>query len=86
MRKLGLALALSGFSGSTALAVPLEGTKTVRLHPAEGEPIPVAEVTFFLKSDETYSLRYDDTLFTDHFLSMRPVTEGDLEEADTDSY
>ena len=72
MGKLGLALVLSGFSGSAVLAAPLEGTKTVLLHPAKGEPIPVAEVTFLPKSEEGYSLRYDDTLFTDHFLSMRP--------------
>lgn len=32
----------------------------------------VAEVSFLTGSDGAYSLTYDDTLLTDHFLSMRP--------------
>jgi len=57
---------------SLASAGPLEGNKTVLLHPAEGEPIPIGEVAFGAGQDGAYALRYDDSLFTDHFLSMRP--------------
>ena len=72
VRKLGFALVLTGLFGPAAFAGSLEGTKTIRLHPVDGEPITVAEVAFLAGSDGTYSLRYDDTLFADHFLSMRP--------------
>jgi len=72
IRNFGLALCFTGFLMPAVLAGPLEGTKAIHLHPADGDPIKVAEVTFLAKSDGAYSLRYDDTLFTDHFLSMRP--------------
>jgi len=70
--KLVFAVFLAGLSIPVARAEPLAGTKTIRLHPVDGEPITVGEVTFREGTDAGYTLTYDDTLFTDHFLSMRP--------------
>ena len=72
MRKAGIAIAAMAMGTASAVAGSLEGTKTVRLHPAEGDPITVARVTFHAESEGGYTLSYDDSLFTDHFLSMRP--------------
>lgn len=44
--------------------------KTIILHPAEGESIPVAKVMF--SDDGTYRIDWDDSRFGDFFLSMRP--------------
>ena len=49
---------------------PIAGEKTVLLHPAEGDPIAVAEVTF--AGDGGYKVVWDDSKFGDFFLSMRP--------------
>ena len=72
LKKFSIALFLNGFATFGVMAGPLEGSKTIRLHPADGDPIKVAQITFLKGSDTAYSLSYDDTLFTDHFLSMRP--------------
>ena len=72
MRKAGIAILALAIGTGSALAGPVDGTKTIRLHPAEGEPITVAQVIFGEGAEGGYTITYDDSLFTDHFLSMRP--------------
>jgi hypothetical protein len=68
-----------GFSVGISSAQAFEGNKTIRLHPADGEPLTIGQVSFDASASGKYVLSYDDTLFTDHFLSMRPFKclEGD---------
>jgi len=68
---LSLFLALSAV---TAKASPIsDGTRDVVLHPANGDPITIAKVTFVPDGEEyRYAINWNDELFADHFLSMRP--------------
>jgi len=57
--------------GTQAWADPLEGTKSVKLVPSDGDPIEIASVTFS-GAGGGYQITMNDVVFTDHFLSMRP--------------
>jgi hypothetical protein len=62
-----------GFSVSPALANPFSGERDVMLHSGEGSPIKVAQIAFQPSGDAAqYKITWDDSVFSDHFLSMRP--------------
>ena len=47
-----------------------DSARTIRLHPAEGDAIALG--TLSTGPDGTFSIDWEDNLFADHFLSMRP--------------
>jgi hypothetical protein len=55
--------------GGTAQALPL-GKKSIVLQGGDGAEVQLGSVTF--ADDGSYSVQLDDSLFGDHFLSMRP--------------
>lgn len=61
-------LSLSGL----AQAWDMSGTRTVYLHPREGEAIPIGQVSFSPEGDrQRFTLKMDHGRFGDFFLSMR---------------
>ncbi|UWR21893.1 hypothetical protein [Sulfitobacter sp. S190] len=56
--------------GAIGFAAAAEQTKTVNLEDAEGNRIAIA--TLDLAPDGTYAVEMNDTVFANHFLSMRP--------------
>lgn len=65
------ALLLAG-CGTIAHAWELEGSKTILLHPKDGDPIPVGSVTFKPEAGHVrFDIRFDYTRFDSYFLSMR---------------
>jgi len=61
------------FMASSVSAEPLSGVRDVLLHSADEAPMRVARISFEPADDgAAYSIEWDDTVFEDHFLSMRP--------------
>ncbi len=61
-------------------ALAFEGEKTVYAERADGEPIAIGTVTFTPDGDAlTYSFDLDETVLSEHFLSMRPFKCLDLD-------
>ena len=66
---------------STQGGVPLafEGEKTVYAEPADGEPIAIGKVTFSASGEGLdYAFDLDESVLSEHFLSMRPFKCLDL--------
>lgn len=73
MRKTFGIVAGLGFYASAAFAEPLSGLRDVVLHSGDGATIKVAQIMFEPSGDAAqYSIEWNDAVFTDHFLSMRP--------------
>ncbi len=54
-------------------AAAFEGEKTIYAEPASGEPIALGKVTFSPNGDEIdYQFDLDESVLSEHFLSMRP--------------
>jgi hypothetical protein len=67
-----LALLLAFAPAAVAAELP-SGVKTIRLVPAAGAPINLGTVSFAGEGPaRTITVRFDESLFHDHFLSMRP--------------
>lgn len=73
-RLASVCLALAwGFQPGHVQAVSLEGEKTISLIDQAGERYPVAQVVFTpADAGSRYEIIWQDGVFADHFLSMRP--------------
>ncbi|MGI9500237.1 MAG: hypothetical protein ACR2P3_09375 [Geminicoccaceae bacterium] len=75
-----ISLALSLFSLSTLEAVAFEGTKTIYAVLADDTRIVIGKIDFEPEGDAvTYSCDLDESVFSEHFLSMRPFKCLDLD-------
>ncbi len=62
------------------VASAFEGEKTVYAEPVDGEPIAIGTVTFTDEGERlAYSFDLDESVLSEHFLSMRPFKCLDLE-------
>jgi hypothetical protein len=58
---------------SCAFAELPDGVRTILLHPAKGDPVRLGQVEFAGDgATRSFTLSLDQSLFRDHFLSMRP--------------
>lgn len=75
MRLGALALLMGLVAGGAAsvIAAPLDGERQILLKTNDGDLLPVGSIQFDQAGDGvSYKVRWDDSQFTDQFLSMRP--------------
>lgn len=68
-----LAALLSTLLAATALAQPLQGRQTLRLHARDGTAVVLGQVQFTPQADgrSAFQIQFDHAVFKDFFLSMK---------------